>query len=93
MGIISLNLLHPIALNQKMINNLKIGVMQGRLLPKYKGRYQAHPVGYWQEEFKIASLYNLYCIEFILDYNLLKKLKDRLMNMELKLSQFVQIIL
>ncbi len=73
MGIISLNLLHPIALNQKMINNLKIGVMQGRLLPKYKGRYQAHPVGYWQEEFKIASLYNLYCIEFILDYNLFEK--------------------
>ena len=32
----------------------KIGVMQGRLLPKYHGRYQAHPVDYWQEEFEIA---------------------------------------
>ena len=46
-----------------------IGVMQGRLLPKYKGRYQAHPVGYWQDEFpKVAEL-GLDCIEFILDYN------------------------
>ena len=32
-----------------------IGVMQGRLLPKYKGRYQAFPKDTWQEEFKIAS--------------------------------------
>jgi len=47
----------------------KIGVMQGRLLPKYHGRYQAHPVGYWQDEFKIASQLELDCIEFILDYN------------------------
>lgn len=43
--------------------------MQGRLLPKYKGRYQAHPVGYWQDEFPIASELGLDCIEFILDYN------------------------
>ena len=46
-----------------------IGVMQGRLLPKYKGRYQAHPVGYWQDEFPIAQKLGLDCIEFILDYN------------------------
>jgi L-ribulose-5-phosphate 3-epimerase len=46
-----------------------LGVMQGRLLPKYQGRYQAHPVGYWQEEFPIASKLGLKCIEFILDYN------------------------
>ena len=46
----------------------KLGVMQGRLLPKYKGRYQAHPVGYWKEEFKLAQEINLDCIEFILDY-------------------------
>jgi len=51
-----------------------IGVMQGRLLPKYQGRYQAHPVGYWQEEFLLAAELNLDCIEFILDYN------DALMN-------------
>ena len=50
-----------------MIN--PIGVMQGRLLPKYQGRYQAHPVGYWQDEFYIASKNGLDCIEFILDFN------------------------
>ena len=43
--------------------------MQGRLLPKYKNRYQAHPVGYWQDEFKLAEEIRLDCIEFILDYN------------------------
>ena len=47
----------------------KFGIMQGRLLPKYKKRYQAHPVGYWQEEFPIASQLGLDSIEFILDYN------------------------
>jgi len=47
----------------------KIGVMQGRLLPKYQGRYQAHPVGYWQEEFSLAKKLGLDCIEFILDFN------------------------
>ena len=66
------HLLH-IPSNQKMTNNYKIGVMQGRLLPKYKGRYQAHPVGYWQNEFGIASSYNLDCIEFILDFELYEK--------------------
>lgn len=43
--------------------------MQGRLLPKYKGRYQAHPVGYWQDEFVIAAQLNLDLIEWILDFN------------------------
>jgi L-ribulose-5-phosphate 3-epimerase len=46
-----------------------IGVMQGRLLPKFEGRYQAHPVNYWQKEFQIAKDNNLDCIEFILDFN------------------------
>lgn len=50
-----------------------LGVMQGRLLPKYQARYQAHPVGYWQEEFPIASRLGLKCIEFILDYNDVEK--------------------
>lgn len=50
------------------INNL-IGVIQGRLLPKYQGRYQAHPLGYWQDEFPIAKELGLDCIEFILDFN------------------------
>jgi len=49
--------------------NKKIGIMQGRLLPKYQGRYQAHPVGYWKDEFSIASKLGLDSIEFILDYN------------------------
>ena len=50
-----------------MIDNL--GIMQGRLLPKYKNRYQAHPLGYWQEEFFIAKDIGLSYIEFILDFN------------------------
>ena len=49
--------------------NNPLGVMQGRLLPKYQGRYQAHPVGYWQDEFSVAAEVGLDCIEFILDYN------------------------
>ena len=47
----------------------KIGIMQGRLLPKYQNRYQAHPIGYWKKEFLIASELGLDSIEFILDYN------------------------
>jgi len=50
-----------------MKNNF--GVMQGRLLPKYQGRYQAHPLGYWQDEFFQAKKIGLDCIEFILDFN------------------------
>ena len=43
--------------------------MQGRLLPKYNGRFQAHPLGYWQDEFPIAAEIGLGCIEFIFDFN------------------------
>tara|TARA_B100001057_G_C22845449_1_gene948846 strand:+ start:62 stop:895 length:834 start_codon:yes stop_codon:yes gene_type:complete len=52
-----------------MSKKINIGVMQGRLLPKYQGRYQAHPVDSWKPEFKIAKSKSLDCIEFILDYN------------------------
>jgi len=52
-----------------MARQNKIGVMEGRLLPKYEGRYQAHPVGYWKDEFSVAKELGLDCIEFILDYN------------------------
>ena len=45
-----------------------LGVMQGRLLPQYKGRYQSHPLGYWQDEFNLAANLGLDCIEFILDF-------------------------
>ena len=51
-------------------SRLKIGVMQGRLLPKIDGRYQAHPVDKWQDEFLIASDLGLSFIEFILDFDL-----------------------
>lgn len=51
----------------------KIGVMQGRLLRKYKGLYQAHPVGYWQDEFPVALKYGVDSIEYILDYEGYKK--------------------
>ena len=47
----------------------KIGVMQGRLVPKYQGRYQAFPIGMWQDEFKVAKECDLDLIEFILDFN------------------------
>lgn len=46
-----------------------IGVMQGRLLPKYQGRYQAHPRGYWRDEFPVAASLGLSLIEFILDFD------------------------
>ena len=49
--------------------NNKIGVMQGRLVPKYQNRYQAFPVGMWQDEFKVAKGCGLDLIEFILDFN------------------------
>jgi len=43
--------------------------MQGRLVPKYQGRYQAFPIGMWQEEFFVAKECGLDLIEFILDFN------------------------
>ncbi len=45
-----------------------LGIMQGRLLPKYKGQFQAHPKNYWQEEFNLASILGFTHIEFILDF-------------------------
>ena len=43
--------------------------MQGRLLPKFMNRYQAHPLGYWKDEFTIAKEIGISYIEFILDHN------------------------
>jgi len=60
--------------------NNKLGVMQGRLLPKYQGRYQAFPIGEWQNEFKIAKECGLDLIEFILDFN--EAEKNPLLNLE-----------
>lgn len=52
-----------------IVNKVSLGVMQGRLLPKFKGRYSAHPLGYWQDEFPIAAELGLGTIQFILDFN------------------------
>lgn len=43
------------------------GVMQGRLLPKINGRFQAHPAGQWQDEFPLAKQIGFDLLEFILD--------------------------
>lgn len=51
------------------MKTIELGIMQGRLLPKYNGRYQAHPTGYWQEEFPVAASLGVKYIEFILDHN------------------------
>lgn len=48
----------------------KYGVMQGRLLPKFKEQYQAHPILKWENEFDLAENLNLDSIEFIFDYHL-----------------------
>jgi L-ribulose-5-phosphate 3-epimerase len=47
---------------------MNIGIMQGRLVPRYLDRYQAFPVGYWQAEFHIAKSLGFSSIEFILDH-------------------------
>lgn len=52
-----------------MLGRFPLGVMQGRLVPKHQGRYQAHPVGYWRDEFRVAASVGLDLIEFILDFN------------------------
>lgn len=51
-----------------MLGPYPLGVMQGRLLPKYLGRYQAHPKGYWRDEFGVAAALEVDLIEFILDH-------------------------
>ena len=52
-----------------MLGRFPLGTMQGRLVPKFDGRYQAHPKGYWREEFDLAADIGLELIEFILDYD------------------------
>ena len=49
-----------------MINKFNIGFMQGRLLPKESSEYQYHPLN-WEDEFKIASKYEIKLIEWIVD--------------------------
>lgn len=45
-----------------------IGIMQGRLSPRYNGRYQAFSPEHWKQEFGIAGSLGFDCIEFIYDY-------------------------
>ena len=52
-----------------MVEKYQFGLMQGRLLPRYKNRYQAFPVGYWEAEFYMAKTLGFDFIEWILDYN------------------------
>ena len=49
-----------------MNSNQKIGFMQGRLLPKYNGIYQCHPID-WIEEFKLANEFKYDYVEWIVD--------------------------
>ena len=51
-----------------MLGRFQIGTMQGRLLPKYQGRYQAFPAGNWAAEFSAAKQSGIELIEFILDF-------------------------
>lgn len=51
----------------------KIGVMQGRLVPKYKNQYQSHPAGYWDKEFDVAARLGLDLVEFIVDLDDIEK--------------------
>lgn len=44
---------------------LPIGIMQGRLLPPFEGRFQAFPAGRWDEELWLARKAGLDCIEWI----------------------------
>jgi L-ribulose-5-phosphate 3-epimerase len=47
------------------MKSLPIGIMQGRLLPSYEGRFQAFPAANWEQEFYYAQEIGLYCIEWI----------------------------
>jgi L-ribulose-5-phosphate 3-epimerase len=49
--------------------NTPVGIMQGRLVPRYMNRYQAFPVDTWTTEFVIAKELGLCHIEFILDHH------------------------
>lgn len=44
-----------------------IGVLQGRLLPKVAGQYQAFPLSAWDLEMRICSNFGIRHLEFIVD--------------------------
>ena len=51
----------------KIVENVIIGIVQGRLSPPINGMIQAFPAATWKEEFKIASEIGFQAIEFIFD--------------------------
>jgi L-ribulose-5-phosphate 3-epimerase len=46
---------------------LEFGIMQGRLIPPYDGRFQCFPASQWREEFVRARGLGLDCIEWVHD--------------------------
>jgi L-ribulose-5-phosphate 3-epimerase len=44
---------------------IPIGIMQGRLLPRFEGRMQAFPADDWEREFFLAREAGIRCIEWI----------------------------
>ena len=52
-----------------VLKNFKIGIMQGRLLPKINNKIQAFPENNWKEEFEIAERCKFDSIEWIIDKN------------------------
>jgi len=46
---------------------IDIGVMQGRMLLPFEGRFQAFPAKEWQEEFALAAKAGIACIEWIFE--------------------------
>ncbi len=46
---------------------ISIGIMQGRLVVPYEGRFQACPITCWRDEFLAAQRIGLNCIEWIFD--------------------------
>jgi hexulose-6-phosphate isomerase len=45
----------------------KISIMQGRLSPKFEGRFQAFPAESWEKEFYLAQSLGIYSIEWIFE--------------------------
>ena len=45
--------------------NINYGIMQGRLLPAYKGFYQAHPIDNWEKRISLCKDNKINAIEFI----------------------------
>lgn len=49
------------------MNNLSIGIMQGRILPKFIDRLQVFPINTWREEFSVAKDIGFQHVELLWD--------------------------